>query len=233
MQYFGGKARVGKKLMEYLSAQRKPGQAWIEPFCGGLWMTYLAGGPRKASDANKALITLYQYTQKGWQPPEEVSEELYQELKAKQDSTDPRTAFVGFGCSFSGKWYGGYARNSKGFNYAASAKRSLLKKMVQCKDVLFIHADYKDALLNAPKDSMVYLDPPYAHTTGYGATGSFDSGQFWGIVRKVSEEHDVYISEYSAPPDFKCVLEVQTKTDIRNKSGIKEPRIERLFKYGG
>ncbi len=95
-----------------------------------------------------------------------------------------------------------------------------------------MHADYREALASAYKGSMVYLDPPYANTTGYGATGSFDSGQFWSIVRKVSEEHDVYVSEYTAPPDFKCVLEISTKTDLRSKNGVGEPRIERLFKYG-
>lgn len=230
MRYFGGKARVGKSLIAYLEGVRKPGQAWAEPFCGGLWMTYLAGGTRLASDANKALITLYQKVQNGWLPPETLSKSVYEEIRIKQDSEDPLTAFAGFGCSFGGKWFGGYA-SSGSRNYAKNAKNSLLKKMGKCKDVVFFYADYKEALLAVPKGSLVYLDPPYAHTTGYGATGSFDSGQFWGIVRKMSEEHDVYVSEYSAPPDFKCVLEVQTKTDIRNKTGNKEERVERLFTY--
>jgi len=34
----------------------------------------------------------------------------------------------------------------------------------------------------------------------------FDSGKFWDWVRvKVSQGHDVFISEYKAPSDFVCV----------------------------
>jgi DNA adenine methylase len=230
MQYLGGKARVGKRLVEYLESVRKPGQEFIEPFCGGLWVTHLVPGDRVASDANKALITLYQEMQNGWLPPAAVSEETYRAYKAKSDDSDPMTAFIGFGCSFAGKWFGGYARSGQR-NYAMNARNSLLKKFRSCADVRFVHADYWDAIQAAPKGSMLYLDPPYANTTGYGETGSFDSGVFWSVVRKVSLEHDVYISEYSAPPDFRCVLELPTKTDMR-AGGIKEARVERLFKYG-
>ncbi len=128
MRYLGGKARIGKQLVAYLESVRKPGQAWVEPFCGGLWVTYLASGTRLASDANKALITLYSHMQKGWVPPEVLSEDRYQEIKAKKDDADPLTAFAGFGCSFGGKWFGGYARNAQKSNYCAIAKRSITKK---------------------------------------------------------------------------------------------------------
>jgi len=229
MQYLGGKARTGKQLVEYLSSVRKPGQAWIEPFCGGLWVTHLVDGMRIASDANEALITLYKAMQVGWLPPESVSEEEYATYKARRDAKDPMTAFVGFGCSFSGKWFGGYARSGER-NYATNARNSLMRKMQTCAGIRFLHLDYKTALAEAPKGSLVYMDPPYAHTTGYGETGAFDSGIFWSVVRAVSAEHDVYVSEYTAPPDFECVLTVHTKTDLRMKDGSKEPRQEKLFR---
>lgn len=222
---------MGKPLVKYLESVRRPGQAFVEPFCGGLWVTHLVAGQRIASDANEALITLYTSLQSGWLPPTAVSEETYLAYKKGLDPKDPMTAFVGFGCSFAGKWFGGYARSGDR-NYALNARNSLLKKMKTCKDVQFVHADYREALLQAPKGSLVYMDPPYAHTTGYGGTGSFDSGQFWAVVRKVSEEHEVYVSEYSAPPDFECVTKFVTKTDLR-AGGIKEARVERLFRYGG
>jgi DNA adenine methylase len=230
MQYFGGKARVGQQIADYLSSVRKPGQTWVEPFCGGLWVTYRAGGERRASDANEAVVTLYSEIQKGWVPPASITEEVYAKYKGAPDAKDPMTAFVGIGCSFGGKWFGGFARSADR-NYATNAKNSLLKKVEKCKDVTFFHADYKEALLSAPQGSLVYLDPPYANTTGYDGTGSFDSGQFWGVVRKVAEEHDVYVSEYTAPPDFKCVLELKTKTDMRVKDGSKQPRVERLYTF--
>lgn len=37
------------------------------------------------------------------------------------------------------------------------------------------------------------------------------------------------MSEYSAPDDFKEVWRRETRTDIRNKNGEQEDRIEKLF----
>lgn len=50
-------------------------------------------------------------------------------------------------------------------------------------------------------------------------------------MRDWSKNNDVYISEYNAPDDFKCVLEIPTKTDIRNNKNKMESRIEKLFKH--
>ncbi len=233
MQYLGGKSRIAKPIATYLASVRKADQCWVEPCCGGLWITQEIIGDRQASDANTALITLYTAIQKGWIPPEVISEEQYAEYKSEQNPKDPLTAFIGIGCSFAAKWFGGYARNKIGHNYALAAKRSLLKKMERCKDVVFFSADYREALFAAPKKSLVYFDPPYANTTGYAATGSFDSGQFWSVVRSVALEHDVYVSEYSAPPDFTCVFEIRTKTDMRTKDGTKEARTEKIFRWKG
>ena len=50
-------------------------------------------------------------------------------------------------------------------------------------------------------------------------------------MRNWSKNNDVYISEYVAPDDFECVLEIQTKTDIRNGKNQLDKRVEKLFKY--
>ena len=228
MHYFGGKARTCGPIANYLEIVRA-GKPYFEPFCGGLWVTAQMTGERHCSDANEALITLYKEVQKGWQPPSVVPEEVYQDYKARQPKDDPMTAFVGIGCSFAGKWFGGYAR-SDSRNYASNAKNSLLKKMAKCSDVKFSYGDYLTTVSEAPKGSLVYMDPPYAETTGYAATGAFDAGQFWSIVRVLSREYTVVVSEYSAPPDFQTVLEIPTKTDVRTTAG-KAPRIEKLFRY--
>lgn len=62
MQYLGGKSRIAKHLAAEIDRVRKPGE-WIwEPFCGGLSMTVALSknGPVWATDANPALIALYQ-----------------------------------------------------------------------------------------------------------------------------------------------------------------------------
>ena len=70
-------------------------------------------GVRCASDVNRPLITMYKALQDGWIPPSTVTEEMYAEYKGIQDAEDPLTAFIGIGCSFSGKWFGGYARSGE------------------------------------------------------------------------------------------------------------------------
>lgn len=227
MQYLGGKSRTYKEICAFLESIRKPNQPFVEPFCGACWVTQGMSNPRYASDANEALITMYKALQNGWTPPSDVSEEYYTNLKTKQDVKDPLTAFVGFGCSFGGKWFGGYARGTEGRNYAANAHNSLMKKKDSLHDVKFKHQSYKDINVN---NCLIYCDPPYANTTGYGAVGEFNSAEFWSTMRDWCETNTVVVSEYTAPEDFVCVWSKETKTDMHTKSG-KEPRVERLFMH--
>ena len=228
MRYFGGKARIAKPISEYLQSIRKPNQTYIEPFVGAAWVMSLMDGNRKAFDKHPYLISMYQMLQKGWMPPSKISEEEYIHIKNNQDEIPHLAGFVGFGCSFSGKWFGCYAR-SKDRNYCSNAYNSVLKKMKTLQDVEFNNSDYRDLCF---KDSLIYCDPPYQGTTQYGkVVGEFDTAEFWEIMRDWSMNNTVVISEYQAPDDFICVWEKQTNTDIRNKNNIKEQRIEKLFTY--
>ena len=226
MRYMGGKARTASHIVAFLESVRKPSQVYVEPFVGAGWILTKLEGERIASDSCLDLILLWESLQKGWIPPDTISEAEYQQLKA---STIPSAlrAFAGFGCSFAGKWFGGYARSGSR-NYASNARNSLLKKVQQLNDVRFICTDYASL---KPTDALIYCDPPYSGTTGYGATEKFDWVRFWGTVRQWSAANTVIISEYAAPDDFACVLEIPTKTDMRIASGDKERRIDRLFQY--
>nr|WP_301281514.1 DNA adenine methylase [Anaerocolumna aminovalerica] len=99
------------------------------------------------------------------------------------------------------------------------------------KDVKFEFRDYKT--LN-PYGMLIYCDPPYVSNTqstkqSYGVS-SFDNDEFWNIMRKWSKNNNVYISEYIAPEDFNCVLEIKTQTSSRNGKYIYQ-RTEKLFTY--
>lgn len=236
MRYLGGKFRVGPKIAEFLNNKLTYTcySNYIEQFCGGLWVTYLidrVGGIKIASDSNKAVITLYKAMQEGWIPPNTVTKEEYVHYRNIKDLDDPMTAFVGIGCSFGGKWFGGYAgidkRSTKERSYATNAQGSLLKKLAKCKDVQFHHMDYKEAVLSAPKGSLIYMDPPYANTTGYKV--KFDNNDFWNFVRDQSKHHSIYVSEFKAPEDFISVLDIKGKTEIRDKNGERADKTERLF----
>ena len=61
--------------------------------------------------------------------------------------------------------------------------------------------------------------------------GDFNTEEFWEDMRVLSKNNDVYISEYSAPEDFECVLEIPTKTIIRDSNDKVSYRVEKLFTY--
>jgi DNA adenine methylase len=224
MQYLGGKSKIRKEISEFLESVRN-GRDYLEPFVGGAWVLQEMTGTRSASDNNAALITMYQYLQKGWMPPENVSEELYAQYKQKQDPADPLTAFIGIGCSFGGKWFGGYARQT-GYNFASGGKRALQKQLPLIMNVTFSHKDYREI---DPKNKLIYCDPPYANTTGY--KDKFDSSVFWETMRLWSKDNTVVISEYCAPDDFICVKQIPTKTIIRNTNNVPIATTEKLFVY--
>jgi DNA adenine methylase len=181
-------------------------------------------GERSAYDIHPQLIRMYQAVQCGWEPPTHVSEDDYQ--KARDGLLAPHEqAFIGFGCSFSGKWFGGYARSGNR-NYASNARNSLRKKAARFKGVVFECLSYKDL---CPIDCLVYCDPPYEKTTKY-STGVFDYSEFWERMRLWSRFNTVLVSSYVAPEDFAVVASFPTKTDMHTSSG-KEPRTEKLFSY--
>ena len=103
----------------------------------------------------------------------------------------------------------------------------MLKKQIpHLKDVDFRFCSYQD--LEIPEKSLIYCDPPYRGTTGY-KTG-FDNDLFWQWCRdKTTEGHTVLLSEYSAPADFECLIEIEHYSAFNpDKSKIKKTT-EKLF----
>lgn len=224
MHYLGGKYRVADKIAALISTYTP--EIYVEPFCGSAWVADKVDARRVIlADACWPLISLYRSLKGGWVPPSEVTEAEYEHLRRLRDPADPLTAFAGFGCSFSGRYFEGYARSGTR-NYAMNAKNSLLRKRSLWLRAELVVADYR-AL--RPRGAVIYCDPPYDGTKGFSGTARWESILFWEVVRRWSKENTVLVSEYSAPPDFQCVLEIPTKTDMRMGSGLKEQRVERVF----
>lgn len=233
MQYFGGKFRVCKAISAYIN-NLSP-KVYLEPFCGSCWVGERVQAERRIfCDLNADLISLYQHLQAGiLMLPERVDEAEYARIKTLP-SPNPLRAFVGFGCSYSGKFFGGYARGAATRNYAANAKAQLTRRFSARLHAAEYHlADYREAFARWPEADVVYCDPPYAGTTKFYGLPDMDYAAFWDSVRQESARRVVLVSEYSAPVDFQTVLEIPTRTDIRNARGQLEPRIERLFQYRG
>jgi DNA adenine methylase len=233
MQYLGGKSRTAKPICDFLNKLISDNDidTYVEPFCGAC--NIVAGincYRRYASDAHYYLIELMrEVVTFGWEPPSVVTEEEYNNASSLRGMPDALIGFIGFGCSFSGKWFGGYARGDTTRRYASNSKNSLLKKAGKLIGVTFKHTVY-GAYTSTTQGCLIYCDPPYRGTTGYKGTGKFDSGTFWQWVRDRSKDNIVVVSEYSAPDDFECVLEIETKTDMRTKASGREKRVEKLFR---
>jgi len=227
MHYLGGKFRVGKQIANFLNNLRESNQPYWEPFVGAAWVLMrIKDTPNYASDIHYELIEMWKALQQGWIPPNKISENEYS--LAKRGICSPElTAFIGFGCSWGGKYFGGYARDSTNRNYAQNAKNSLLKQITQVSTTKFFQADYSSC--ETPNEQMlIYCDPPYIDTTKYSMVLDYES--FWKRCKTLSlSGHTVVVSEYQAPYDWYCVLEMPTRTDYRSKDNRMIPRIERLF----
>lgn len=225
MQYLGSKNRIAKELGAYLESIRE-GRPFVEPFCGSCSITSTMNQPRIASDAHLDLILMWKAVQEGWLPPENISEEEYRYLKFQEPSA--LRGFAGFACSFGGKWFGGYARKKEVYSYARAGRNSLQKIASKLSGVSFLHADYRNI---RPIRSLVYCDPPYESTTSYAGTASFNSLEFWNIMRKWSVDNFVLVSSYQAPGDFSVVWEKNAPTTLAGglNGPRKKQRIEKLF----
>ena len=230
MQYQGGKSRIAKQISEVineiprrqienfktdsrnnkehyvLERERESNPTLVSLFCGSCSVeSKLTFFTKKIlNDKHEYLIELLNGVKNGYELPDYISEEQYKYIRAHKDENKILTGFVGFGCSFGGKWFGGYTRNKTGTNYAAQSKKSLLKDMATLQDAKFICKDYREIVL--PENCVIYADPPYDNTTGYGKE-KFNSKEFWNYARDVSQNHIMFISEQTAPEDFISIWE--------------------------
>lgn len=220
MKYFGGKARIGLQIANVIN--RFDDCTYWEPFCGMFSVGKHVNMYRYASDAHPDLIMLLKAVRDGWEPPEALTEVHYNELKTMSPS--PLRAFAGFGCSNSGKFFGGYARDKTGRNYALNARNSLLRLRPLIQGVEFACHEYTYGV----DADIIYCDPPYSNTTGF-SVGSFDSEAFWDWVVFRSRRSIVLVSEYTAPEGFVPIWQKGVRTDMNNSNSQKIARVEKLF----
>lgn len=231
MQYFGGKAKIAKELSMFLQSKIQPDQTFVDLFCGSCnVVSRIQAKERIANDLHKELIALHIAVQQGQELPSVVSEEEYKEIQQnKHNYPEWLVAFVGFGLSFSGKYFGGYARDGSDRNYCQNAKGTLLKKHSKLQDVKFYNLSYLD--VSIPPESLIYCDIPYKDTTKY-STGGFDHEAFYKYAKqKWSEGHIVYVSEYehNVPEGWEVIWRHESTKSIRNKDKVQEKTVEVLM----
>lgn len=236
MKYMGSKSRIAKHILPIMlkEAEKHGITKWVEPFVGGANMIDKVpkSFKRIGYDLNDYIIEMFKSLQQGFIPKDLYSKEEYDYIKANKDENKALTGYVGINCSYSGKWFGGYAGivNTKGGvrNYQEEAKRNVLKQIVNLKDVEFHTSSYEALDFN---DCLIYLDPPYKGTTEYKDSG-FDHEKFYDWCRQQAKKNIVFVSEYTAPDDFVCVWEQEVKSSLsaNGVSGGSKVSVERLFK---
>jgi len=228
MQYMGGKSRISNDISAIINTYSKD-KNFVSLFCGSCAIeSKVVAKQKTCNDGHTYLIELLTAVQTGWEIPDNVSKEDYYIAKENKDDNKALTGFIGFGCAFGGKWFGGYAKNNSGTNYAKQSKNSLLKKMENLKtNTYFTNLDYKS--VEIPLDSVVYCDPPYANTTGYSNSNTFTHKEFWDYMRILSQNNLVFISELNAPEDFVPIWQKPFKRVLDvDKENIFES-LEKLF----
>lgn len=240
MQYMGGKTRIAKEILPLILADRKEGQYFVEPFCGGCNVTDKVSGNRIANDYNEYLIAMFEGLVSGKKYPEKISRELYNDVKscfrAGSDKYDPDfMGWVGFMASYRAMFFSGYSgtpsctymrSNGEHKDRVSEAIRNVTRQIPKLQGVEFRSGDYKS--LQIPEESIIYCDPPYMGTTGYA--DGLDHDEFWQWCReRVYDGHKVYISEYQAPDDFICIWE----KSIQNCLSLNKKATKKLFIYEG
>lgn len=236
MKYMGSKSRIAKHILPIMlnEAKKHNIKVWVEPFVGGANMIDKVPETFKriGYDLNEYIIEMFKSLQQGFIPKDLYTKEEYDYIKSNKDENKALTGYVGINCSYSGKWFGGYAGivNTKGGvrNYQEEAKRNVLKQIVNLKDVEFHTSSYEALDFT---DCLIYLDPPYKGTTEYRDSG-FDHENFYDWCRQQAKKNIVFVSEYTAPDDFVCVWEQEVKSSLsaNGVSGGSKVSIERLFK---
>ena len=229
--YIGSKRRIAKEVLPIMLKNRN-GRTWVEPFVGGANLIDKVDGRRIGADSNHYLIALLKKLQTGWLPPTTISGAMYRDIKTDPEFYEPAVvAAAMIGCSFGGKWGGGYARYPRGgTNYAQLFHNNVKLQAPNLAGIEFYNCSYDE--LTIPDNSIIYCDPPYAGANHY--KDPFDHNKFWRWCReKASEGHTVFISEYKAPDDFLCIWQKEINANLSNQTKVQSAKkaIEKLFTY--
>lgn len=227
MIYMGSKNRIAKEILPIILKDRVSEEQWyVEPFCGGCNLIDKVKGNRIASDNNSYLIALYQAIKDGWVPEFDYTEDEYNYVRTHKEESPYLTGYFGFALSYGGKWFGGWRRDKQGKrNYVLEAHNNMLKQIPLIKDIIFANCSYFQII--PPKNSIIYCDPPYRGTTKYHSDFNYENFYSWCREMK-NLGHQIFVSEYSMPEDFKCVWQKEIVSSLTQDTGSKKA-VEKLF----
>lgn len=232
MQYMGGKAMIARRVVEAILRDTDERDVWYEPFVGGGNVMEHAA-PHFArcagTDVHPDLIMMWRHVTAGGQVPEFITREEYAALRHAEPSW--LRGYAGFGASFGGKWFGGYGVSPRDGEVCRASFRSVTRqgRVFATHGVKFSCGPFGRFV--PPPGAVVYCDPPYAGTTAYNSTGSFDYRTFYETLIKWAETRLVYVSEYGIPEDVPSkVIWEREKRNVLEKGDNRRVVVERLFR---
>lgn len=248
MRYQGSKAKIAKDIIPIITQNLTEDRCFYDLFGGGMNLVDKVNHSKKvACDINRYVIALWKEIQKNGMTniPRFVTPETY--LSAKQSYlngdgkfTDYEIGYIATCCSYGGGWFNGYAHFNpkKNEDHIAEAWSGLCKQVENFKHLdttTFMSCDYRATPFTFQSDAVVYCDIPYSSTKKY--ENDFDNKAFWEWVRKMVRKHgtEIYVSEYDAPGDFKCIWQKNVPDGMgTTRTGMRQNRkIEKLFVYNG
>jgi DNA adenine methylase len=247
MRYMGGKQRQSKALSVHVSGAGS--ETYYEPFMGALGsaekvVPVLARqGVEKFvfSDSSAPLVGMWRSVFfEGWVPPDWVSEDEYQDVRLRADPADPLLAWCGYGLSFGGKWFGGFARGGSGGQSSEKMQANQKKSLLRKRDAIAPYnpeircACYSSVLVE--QKSTVYCDPPYAGRTKAHHTtrdSHFAHDDFWRWAREIARTSRVYVTEFVAPSDWVPIYSWGDTVVRHRTGGASDGTSESLFVLEG
>ena len=232
----GSKARIVNEILPIILENRKDGQWFVDLFCGGCSVSQNVGGKVIANDKNKYLIELFKGLQDNRSRPYTISKELYSRARNEYNNgtnnefDDFMIGWIGWMGSYNGRFFdGGYSgHNVNGRDYITEQIKNTENQIEKIQHIKFFSKDYFEYSFTEP--CVIYCDIPYKGTKQYSTSKDFDHDKFWQWCRdNTNVDHQIFISEYSAPDDFTCLWQKQVTNSLNTKNTYKP--IEKLFKY--
>lgn len=242
MNYIGSKYSIWKYIKDIiLDGYGESYNNYVEPFCGGcnsmMHVKTSFGCRRIASDINPYLIAMFKSLIKNESQFYPISRDLYYDAFMAYKNNDftkfslSDLGWIGFMAAYRGKFFGGYSGivNSKRdgeLDFVNISIKSVLKTLDGISDVEFYCCSYDK--LNIPLNSIIYCDPPYKGTLGYGYTFNYDEFYDW-CVNETKRGNKVFISEYEIEDErFKEIFSIENKCCLNKNQKLKD-RIEKLY----
>ena len=189
---------------------------------------------RFSDNINPYLIGMWKGLLEGMTYPETITKETYNEAKTAYNTKDytifsaAELGWIGFMASYNGLFFHSYTGVSKsdGKDYVKASIDNIKQQIAPMKGCELRCCSY-DAL-EIPPDSIIYCDPPYQGTEGYGV--DFDYPKFYGWCHSMKQAgHKIFVSEYSMPPEFTCIWSMEVSNSLDRFSKVREKRLEKLF----